>query len=175
MERKYYNIILTSVIAVVCVFFIAFHFFNSSVDRELEVQMYKTAKESILQELKLTRQEEFVAEKEITKAHKLTPYTIKVQKQSILLGNQHYWDSNTKMILKGTDVMERMDEANVFAGNKKTPEQFKRQLQRIDGRIREYQMKVQNNPADDHARQKLQNLYMLRATVSGLEKVVVKK
>jgi len=129
----------------------------------------------MLQELKLTREEELKAEKEITETYELTPHTIKVQKQSMLLKNQHYWDSNTKVILEETDVIERMDEENAFSGNEMTPEQFEQQLQRIDGRIREYELRVQNNPADDYAREKLQSLYMLKATVGGLENVVVTK
>ena len=87
----------------------------------------------------------------------------------------YYWDSNTKIILEGTDVIERLDEADAFKGNKKTSGQFQRQLKRIDGRIREYKLKVQSDPGDDYARQKLQSLYMLRATVGSLEKAVVKE
>ena len=60
-------------------------------------------------------------------------------------------------------------------GKKMTAQQFRQQLERIEGRIREYEQRVQNDPGDDYARQKLQSLYMLKATVKGLKKAVVEK
>ena len=175
MDRKHYNIILYAVIAVIFIYFIAFRFFNTSIERELKVQMDKGMKESDLQEMQLTRQEELKEEKKISEANELTPYTIKVQKESALSENQYYWDSNTSAILEGTDVMQRMEEEGAFDGNKKTSEQFQRQIDLIDGRIHEYERKVQNDPGDDEARQKLQSLYMLRSTVGGMEEAVVEK
>ena len=175
MERRYYNIFVYGVIAAVIIFFIAFRFFNTSVERQLDVQMYKKAKGGALEELKATREQEIKEEQTITEDNQLAPSTIKVQKQSILMENQYYWDSNTRAILEDTDVLERMDEAGVFEGNKKTSAQFQAQIQRLDGRIREYEQKVQSDPGDDHARQKLQNLYMLKATVGGIEEAVVEE
>lgn len=175
MARKYYNTAIYIIIAIVVVFFVAFRFFNTSIQRQLEVQMYKDVNETMLQELRATREEEIEEEKNIADINKLTPYTIKVQKKSMLLQNQHYWDSNTKAVLEGTDVIERMDEVGAFTGNKKTSEQFNRQIERMDARIAEYKQKVLSDPGDDYARQKLQSLFMLKSTVSGLENTVVKE
>ncbi|MBN1870051.1 MAG: hypothetical protein JW847_05710 [Candidatus Omnitrophica bacterium] len=175
MDRKNYNIIIYSTVAIVAIFFVAFRFFNISVQRQMDAQMFKQAKGTAAAELKKTREEEIKEEKKIVEDNKLTPETIKVQKESVLQENQYYWDANTKAILDKTDILERMDETGVFEGNMRTPEQFKLQIQRIDERIREYEQRVQNDPGDDSAHQKLRNLYMLRATVSGLEETVVEK
>jgi cell division protein FtsB len=175
MERKYYNNILYGILAAVFIFFIAFRFFNISIQRQLEVQMYKKAEEAKIEELKATRAEELKEEKKIAEANALAPDTIKVQKQSVLLENQYYWDTNTEAILEGTDVIERMEEAGIFDGNKMTPEQYQQQVARIDGRIREYEQRVQADPGDDEAHQKLQSLYMLKASLGGLEETVVEK
>ncbi len=175
MNHKHNNVIIYSAIAALVVFFIAFRFLNTSLQRQLEVQIRKEAEESMLKVLKVARQEESKKEKEIAGENALAPYAIKVQKQSALLENQYYWDSNTKMILGGTDIIGRMDASGAFKGNKKTSIQFQKQIERIDGRIEEYRVKVENDPGDDAARQKLQSLYMLRATVGSLEGVVVKE
>jgi hypothetical protein len=175
MEHRYYNNILYIAIAAVVIFFIAFRFFNVSILKQLDVQMYKKAERAMRKELKATRAEELKEEKKIAEANALTPYTIKVQKDSVLQENQYYWDSNTEAILDGTDVIKRLEDGAVFEGNKMTPEQYQQQIERIDGRIREYEQKVQETPGDEHAHEKLRSLYMLKASLGGLKEAVVDK
>ena len=174
MERKNYTIIIYSVIGAVIVFFIAFRWVNISVQRQMEMQMFREAETAKVEELKKTRKEELQEEKKIVDAHALTPQTIKVQKQSVLLENQRYWDLNTRAVLEQTDVIERLEEAEAFKGDQMTPEQFRRQIQQLDRRISEYEQKVHHDPGDDFAHQKLRSLYMLKATVSAMEETVTK-
>ena len=105
----------------------------------------------------------------------LDEYSIKAQEQDILFQNQRRWDSSVKSALDESELLERMSEGEAFKGIKKTPEQFEQQLRRIEGRIREYEQRLQNDPGDDYARQKLHGLYMLKSTVEGLKKAVVEK
>jgi len=175
MEHRYYNHILYMVLAAIVIFFIAFRFFNTSILRQLDVQMYKEAEQAVRQALKATRAQELKEEKKIADENALTPYTIKVQKDSVLLENQYYWDSNTEAILKGTDAIQRLESEGAFAGNKMTAEQYQQQVDRIDGRIREYERMVQEDPGNEAAHEKLRSLYMLKASLGGLEAAVVEK
>jgi len=45
----------------------------------------------------------------------------------------------------------------------------------IDGRIEEYQRRVQEDPGNDSLQQKLQNLYRMKSIAGSLEEVVVEK
>ncbi|MCK5014307.1 MAG: hypothetical protein KAS66_10850 [Candidatus Omnitrophica bacterium] len=176
-EYNYYRYALYAIIASVFVFFITFRAINISVDRQLKIQIpekrkplsarlpvkpviVEQIKEKVLPEIIFSDPEE---------------YNIKTQERGALLQNQRRWNSSMRKTVREADIIDRMSEGDAFKGIKKTPEQFRQQLERIEGRIREYEKRVQNDPGDDAARKKLQGLYMLKATVKGLKKAVVEK
>ena len=175
--EDHYQMTLYVSIASVFIFFVAFRAINISVERQLKIQLpEKQASVSTV----------LPAEPVAVDQVKKTPtvninssdpeaYNIKGQERDLLFSNQHRWNSVMKSAVKESDIIDRMSEGDAFKGIKKTPEQFRDQLERIEGRIREYEKKVQADPGDDHARQKLQGLYMIKATVKGLKKAVMEK
>ncbi|MCK5180421.1 MAG: hypothetical protein KAR32_12905 [Candidatus Omnitrophica bacterium] len=175
--EDHYQMALYVSIASVCIFFIAFRAINVSVERQLKIQLpEKQAPVSTVLPL------ESIAVEQVKKTATVNrnssdpeEYNIRAQERDLLFSNQYRWNSVMKSAVKESDIIERMSDGDAFKGIKKTPEQFRDQLERIEGRICEYEQKVHADPGDDHARQKLQGLYMLKATVKGLKKAVVEK
>jgi hypothetical protein len=178
-EHNYYRSVLYVIIGSVFVFFITFRAINISVERQLKVQI---PEKEMPVSAEVPETVPLVAEP-VKKEEALTginfsdpeEYNIKTQEQSVLPQNQRRWNSSTRKTVRDADIIDRMSEVDAFKGIKKTPEQFRKQLERIEGRIREYEQKAQDDPGNDAVRQKLQGLYMLKATVKGLKKAVVEK
>jgi hypothetical protein len=103
----------------------------------------------------------------------LSPYQIIPHRKSDLFKNQQYWDIMTKNALQHSNITNSSEAEGVLKGIAKTPDQFKNQIQQIDARIREYKRIIHNNPNDEYAKQKLQNLYMIKATVKTLKEAIV--
>lgn len=101
-------------------------------------------------------------------------YHITSQREGVGAENQLYWDSTTQKILRESDVMDRLQKGEAFKGREKTPEQFQKQIRQIEGRILEYEQKIQMDPGDEYAVRKLKDLYMLKSTVAALKETAVK-
>lgn len=174
IDPKQHKIIVLAGLAAVALFFAVFRAINRSVENRINVQV-REEKTSPKVPAPAAPSQPQTARKRLLNPGDHGQYHITAQPQSILLQNQRQWDSATQKTLRQSDVISRMSEGGAFKGIEKTPAQFQKQLQRIDGRIREYERKVQNTPGDDDARRKLRDLYMLRSTLSGLEGAVVEK
>ena len=176
-EHHYYQTVLYVIIASVFVFFIAFRAINISVERQLKIQMPEK-EGSLSTDLPVKSPVVEQVKEDIPLSIRSSgpeEYNIKAQEQNILLQNQRRWNSSMRKTMRESNIIDRMSEGEAFKGIKKTPEQFRQQLDRIERRIREYEQKARKDPSDDYARQKLQGLYMLKATVKGLKKAVVEK
>ena len=102
-------------------------------------------------------------------------YGIVVQTEETMPRNQLQWDLYTEKILVKSKALDRMDEKKVFAGIKKTPRELKKRMNEINDQIKMYEKIKRNNPADPDAENKLDSLYMLKATLTALEsKIVIK-
>ena len=172
MSRNHYNTILAVSFLVLIAFFILFRLINRSIERHLTSQLQK-----IKAELSQPQEQ---APKQITKELKrqlkpsdLSPYQIIPHRKSDLFKNQQYWDIMTKNALQLSNITGNSETEGIFKGIAKTPDQFKNQIQQIDARIREYKRIIHDNPNDEYAKQKLQNLYMIKSTVKTLRETIV--
>ena len=176
--HKRHNIIPLIGLAVLILFFAVFRSLNMSIENQLKAQMH-AEKEGLSTEEPSPKDsspvipQEQAKQKRALRSSDPAQYHILAQKKSVLLESQLYWDSTMRKTLRQSDTINRMSQGNAFKETRTTPEQFQKKLQRIDGRIREYEQRVHNNPGDDYARQKLQDLYMMKSSVSNLEEAVV--
>ena len=102
-------------------------------------------------------------------------YGIFVQKQENLPHNQNQWEQHMKKVLVKSGALNSLEEQKAFDSVQKSPEEYKKRIQIIDERIRNYEKIVQNNPSDEEAQGKLQTLYMLKSTLTVMEKNIVEK
>lgn len=108
-------------------------------------------------------------------ASDLTPYQIRPQRRSNLFKDQQYWDVTTQKALEQSESLRSDLAQGIRKGASLTPSDYKEQLKRLEQRIKEYKQEVDRNPGDMVAQQKLQNLYMLKATVKALKDTVITK
>ena len=102
-------------------------------------------------------------------------YGIVDQTEETMPRNQLQWDLYTEKVLVKSKALDRMDEKKAFAGIKKTSREFKKRMNEINDQIKMYEKIKRNNPADPDAENKLESLYMLKATLTALEsKIVIK-
>jgi hypothetical protein len=149
-------------------------FMNRSIQTRLEAQTQPEAGKAMAQpsspEPRPVQQEE---------AQSLIPsdlagYQIIPQRINRFTNNQRYWDELTEKAVGGSGVLED-EEGGIFKGATMTPAQFQKQLQRINGRIEEYEQIVVREPGNDYAQKKLNDLYMLKSSISALEKNLTDK
>ena len=175
MDRKRFNIILIVSFFVILLFIIGIHSINKSIEGQLTVQVKKMKEELQLEKAAQARLDQAEKQKWTLNSTDLTPYQIVPQRKSRLFKNQQYWDVLTKRALEQSSAKSRIQEGEIFKGITKTPEEFKQQIRLIDSRIKAYKKKIRVDSNDDYARRKLQDLYMLKATVRALRETLVLK
>ena len=91
-------------------------------------------------------------------------YNIKIQGQYDIPLTEQQWEYKMRQGLAGARGSERSSQ-QILQGIKKTPEEIEQQIADLDVQIKEFDAISLNNPADQKAREKLQTLYMLKATL----------
>ena len=173
--HKRVNIIIAAGGAVL-LFFGTVMFMNRSIQNRLEAQTQPTAGKTTVSKPAQPEPEPARPEEEQT----LTPsdlagYQIIPQRLNRFTNNQRYWDQMTNKAIGESGVLEGMEKGEIFRGATMTPAEFQKQLQRIDGRIEEYEQIVIREPGNDYAQKKLNDLYMLKSSISALEKNLIEK
>jgi len=170
-HHKYKKIVLLSVVAMF-VFFISFRWINRSIEKQLSVQLQRVKEELLVERSEPEPVQKEEKQKRPVIPNDLTPYQIVQQRKSKLFKNQQYWDIMTRDALEKSDILSRMQEGEVVKGAAMTPEEYKKRIQLIDERIRDYKRKIRTNPNDDYAQRRLQDMYMLKSTVKILRETV---
>lgn len=173
MSRKRYYTILSVGLFVMISFFIIFRLINQSIENQLAIQLQKIKKELSQKDPVQIPIQNTKKQKRPLSPSDLTSYQIIPHRKSRLFKNQQYWNVMTRNALQQSGIIDNIQTEGIFKGIEKTPEQFKKQIRQIDGRIRKYKQKIRNNPNDEHAKQKLQNLYMIKSTVKALKETIV--
>lgn len=91
------------------------------------------------------------------------------------LVDQGRWDSTVRKSFEQSGAINHIKQSGAFNGRKKTPQEFRRQLQTIEKQIKSYEAIVKRSPQDLESAQALHNLYMIRATLLSLEDTVVQE
>jgi len=159
----------------VLLFIVGVFTMNRSVDRQMGAQMQAPASEVALRAEAPAPQPALADGPRQLEASDLSHYRIIPQKLNRFTNNQRYWDSMTENALGQTDTIGRMEKGGIFKGATMTPVEFQKQLQRINGRIEEYEQIVIREPGNGHAQKKLNDLYMLKSTISALKPAIVGK
>ena len=100
-------------------------------------------------------------------------YNIKSQGEQDIPLTQAQWEYRMRQGLK----QSRADNANPalsLAGIEKTPEEIEGRINELNAQIKAYEAAALNNPGDRNAQEKLQTLYMLKATLTVLKDKVTK-
>lgn len=84
---------------------------------------------------------------------------------------QNDWDAHIKATLVETNAIEQMDHINTQLSAK----EYQNRLALINERIKEHEKIVRENPSDEAAAKRLQNLYMLKSTLNVLQHPGTKK
>ena len=167
------NAILCVGLLLAIVFFFSLRMINRSIDRQMAIQLQKI-KNELSQEIPAQTQEQIT--KKQTRAlvpSDLTNYQIIPHRKSQLFKNQQYWDILTREAVQHSAIINNKRESEILEGITESPKEFKKKIQQIDGRIREYKQIIHDNPNDEYAKQKLQNLYMIKSTVKALKETIV--
>lgn len=98
-------------------------------------------------------------------------YNIKVQGRSDVPLTEQQWEYQMRQGLSG--VGQAGDPS--LAGVEKTPQEIEGQLQEINSQIKEYEAITLSNAGDHKAQERLQTLYMLKATLNILKDKVTKR
>ena len=173
MDRKHFKNMLLIGFAVVVLFIISIRLITQSIDNQLTVEVKKMKDELQSEKETQVRLDQAKKQKRTLSSTDLTPYQIVPQRKSRLFKNQQYWDVLTKKALEQSNAKSRIQEGEIFKGITKTPEEFKQQIRLIDSRIKAYKKRIRSDSNDDYARRKLQDLYMLKATVRALKETLV--
>ena len=88
---------------------------------------------------------------------------------------QSAWDHSIKKQLTDPKIVERLTKDGVLENAGKTPSEYRRQLKLLTDRINRYEKIAKSNPSDESSRETLQNLYMLKATLTALETKITTK
>ena len=88
---------------------------------------------------------------------------------------QNEWDQSIKKQLTDPKTLERLANDGSLENVEKTPYEYKRQLRLLTDRINRYEKIVKNDPSDETSRKSLQTIYMLKATLTALEKKITTK
>jgi len=175
MDRKRFNNVLLIGSAVVVLFMISIRLITQSIENQLTVEVKKMKEEYQSEKETQVHLDKAKKQKRTLSSTDLTPYQIIPQRKSRLFKNQQYWDVLTKRALEQSSAKSRIQEGEIFKGITKTPKEFKQQIRLIDSRIKAYKIKIRVDSNDDYARRKLQDLYMLKATVRALRETLVLK
>lgn len=98
-------------------------------------------------------------------------YNIKVQGRSDVPLTEQQWEYQMRQGL--SSIGQAGDPALV--GVEKTPQEIEDQLQEINSQIREYEAITLSNTGDHKSQERLQTLYMLKATLNILKDKVTKR
>ena len=89
-----------------------------------------------------------------------------------LLRDEDDWDLQMEKMLGNPRVLEQIEDKGTFQGTQQSPQEYARKMRWLDLRIKETEAHARRAPRDDDARQRLQDLYMLRSSMKSLEDVV---
>src|SRR3990167_1642432 len=175
MTRKRVNIIIAAAGGAILVFIGAVLFMNRSIQTRLEAQTQPTADNAIQHPSRTEPRPVQQEEAQPLIPSDLAGYQIIPQRINRFTNNQRYWDEVTEKAVGESGVLEDMAKGGIFKVATMTPAQFQKQLQRINGRIEEYEQIVVREPGNDYAQKKLNDLYMLKSSISALEKNLTDK
>lgn len=166
MKFERNHVILVCAVLVGASFFMFFKYVNNKISNRVTVALDKIQDSSAAPKQTASISEKNTEHKEhVLKETDLSPYSITSQGDNRILKSQQFWDNHAKKTIGG----------GAPGGGQWTPDQIDRQISRIDGRIREFQGRVQYNPDDEYAQRKLQGLYMMRSTMKTLRENVINK
>ncbi len=145
---------------------------NSSVHSSVPIK--SEAPKDLLRTQSERSPEEIAAEadaKPVT-LHNLSPddpakFGILVQKEGDVRSPNH-WEQNVKRTLVASGALAGMEKSGALSSGVPSEKEFERRSRSIDERIREQERAIKNDPSDEEAQLKLQNLYMLKATLSAV-------
>ena len=172
-NRKFSNTIILTGLSVILLSFIILRSINRSIENQVSRQMQKIKIELAQDQNTQVSKQRSGTEKRELKPSNLTEFQIIPHRKSELFKNQQYWDVLTKDALHHSKIITNPETQNTFKGIAKSQSQYKKQIAQIDERIYEYKQKVSNNPSDGQAKQKLQNLYMIKSTIRALKETIV--
>jgi len=101
-------------------------------------------------------------------------YGIGVEHEQAMNRSQMQWDFELKRSRDYAGHLKTSDRQEKIVRVQKSPEEYAAQLKLLDEQIRELEVRVKRNPYDDKGQERLQSLYMLRATLSIFKKDIVK-
>jgi hypothetical protein len=173
--QKKINLIISMGAGVGLLFIAAVFIINRSIEHRLEVQIQANKGKVVSQPSEAASEPVKLEESRPLIASELSGYQIIPQRLNRMTSNQRYWDTTTKKAVEASGVFARMEQGGTFKGATMTPVQFQRQLQRIDGRIEEYEQIVSREPDNAYAQKKLNDLYMLKSSMDALKKNMVEQ
>ena len=102
-------------------------------------------------------------------------YGISVQTKGRMPRNETQWDRYAKEILIQPKTVAHMEERGAFEVMRTTPKEFQKRMREINGRIKIYEETKKKNPGEHSIDKKLENLYLLRSTLTTLkDKIIIK-
>lgn len=96
-----------------------------------------------------------------------------VEQKRYVPHNQQQWDEYMKKALQETQALKQIKTAGASSNLKKSKADIQRQRQNIARLITVYETILRASPGDTESQQRLQELYMLRATLDTLQNKIV--
>ena len=175
--RKKINLVFVAAGMALLLFIGAVWFMNRSIQNKLEAQTKPVTDKTASQPIQPGPETRPVQQEQSDQLmpSDLAGYQIIPQRINRFTNNQRYWDEVTEKAVEQSGVLGDMENGGIFKGATMTPAEFQKQLQRINGRIEEYEQIVVREPGNDYAQKKLNDLYMLKSSISALEKNLIEK
>jgi hypothetical protein len=100
-------------------------------------------------------------------------YGIEVDNKDDAAKTQDQWTDQMSQTLDQSGLIDSMNQQGLLEGLRNDPQKMKEKLQRIDDEIREQEVKTRQFPDNPDEKSRLQSLYMLKATLTALDKKAV--
>lgn len=105
-----------------------------------------------------------------TRLRKALPsdYQVDQKYEALLPRTEAQWDYEMRQMMAPTEARELHVNENRFAGYRLSPKKLSRQLTKINRRIFQLEEDLANEPFSEEIRRKLEEIYMLKATLKNL-------